>query len=87
MSDKVTIHDIEMVTYFLQDKGDVTRWVDWEKRKSVIAKEFPELIGAMDVLAVSERTLDTIVSRIYDARYLYAEETYHDKESTLPEHE
>jgi len=64
MAEEVTEEDRNMVVYFIQEKGDVTRWVQWEKRKGVIGKEYPELIAALDAQIVADRTLKAVVHSI-----------------------
>lgn len=59
--DELTESDLEMVRYFLEEKGDVTRWIRWEEKKPLFAKHFPELIAALDALNVAERTLRAVV--------------------------
>lgn len=73
MSDRVTREDIEMISYFLVDRGDITRWVYWEERKPIITKEFPELIAAINALEIAENTLNRIARNIVDNAYKYPE--------------
>jgi len=53
-----------MICYFLKEKGDITRWGEWEERKADIEKEYPELIDALNRLIIAERTLKAIVDMI-----------------------
>jgi len=48
----------------LKEKGDITRWGEWEERKADIEKEYPELIDALNRLIIAERTLKAIVDMI-----------------------
>ena len=45
---KTTEEDYNMIKYFWEEKGDITRWANWEKRKNVIFFNHPELAYAMD---------------------------------------
>lgn len=56
----ITEEDLQMVKYFWQDKGDVKRWCDWEKRLPDFERERPEIPAAVRALVVAERTLDAI---------------------------
>ena len=60
----VTDEDKNMICYFLTEKGDITRWCHWEKRKADIKEEYPELIAALTGLIIAEKTLDAIVEKI-----------------------
>lgn len=73
MPDYVTEGDINMIDYFLLDRGDIERWSSWEKRKAVISREFPELIAAIDAASIAEKTLDRIARSIVDDAYKYPE--------------
>ena len=60
----VTDIDRNMISYFIKEKGDITRWSSWEKRKKDIGSEYPELIAALNNLTIAERTLNAIVEKI-----------------------
>ena len=62
--DSVTEDDLNMIAYFILERGNITRWSQWEERKPVIAKEFPELLAALDALTVAERTVRAIVQNM-----------------------
>ncbi len=62
----VTDDDKRMICHFIREKGDITRWTDWEERKADIGVEYPELIAALDNLIIAERTLNAIVLKISD---------------------
>jgi predicted nucleic acid-binding protein len=70
---QMTVEDARMVAYFVREKGDITRWVDWPNRQDAIAYECPELINALTLLEKAERTLDAVLSDILD-RFEDAEE-------------
>ena len=61
MKDKLTDEDKAMISYFIGEKGDITRWCDWEDKKHVVEKELPELIDALRRLDSAEKTLSAIV--------------------------
>jgi len=60
----VTDEDRNMICYFIRVMGDINRWSSWKIRKKDIAKEYPELIVALDNLIIAKRTLDTIIDKI-----------------------
>lgn len=61
--DSMTQDDLNMIAYFILERGDITRWSQWEERKPVIVKEFPELLAALDALTVAEQTVRSIVQK------------------------
>ena len=62
--DTITEDDIWKVKYFHTEKGDITRWVHWDDKKSLFEKQFPELIDAMKRAHIAEKTLDAIVNNL-----------------------
>lgn len=60
-ADTVTEEDVLMVSYFLKEKGDITRWSSWKDRKKVILKKYPALGDAISRLASAEQTLKMVV--------------------------
>jgi len=41
---KLTEEDFIMIDYFINDEGDITRWIAWEEKKPLIEAQIPELI-------------------------------------------
>jgi len=39
----LTASDYDMALYFLKDKGDITRWLDWEEKREALCLAVPEL--------------------------------------------
>ncbi len=60
----ITNEDRRMISYFINHKGDITRWTGWENKKAQVQEEYPELIAALNAVEVAERTLEAIVSKI-----------------------
>ena len=60
----VTEEDRRMINYFLNEKGDIENWTQWEDRKGDIEIEYPEFIQALDQLEVAKRTLRAITKTI-----------------------
>lgn len=52
------------VLYFITEKQDVTRYCDWEDVKAQVKEYYPELIKALDDLAMAEKMLDIVVESI-----------------------
>lgn len=59
----LTAEDVRLIKYF-HDKGDITRWVDWEAKKALVEKQYPEVIDALNRLTIAERTLRAVVEAI-----------------------
>lgn len=64
--DRMTANDYNMITFFHETNGDITRWSEWEKRKDVIQKFHPELIDAVNRLEIASRTLNSLIETITD---------------------
>ncbi len=60
----ITEEDRNNIAYFIKEKGDIERWVNWEERKEDIEAEYPELIAAIKQVEIAERTLAAIVEKI-----------------------
>ena len=60
--EKLSDEDKNAIAYFILEKGDVTRWASWEKKKDLVRQEFPELILTLDVFTTAEKTLDRIAN-------------------------
>lgn len=60
----LTAEDYRTIRYFIIEKGDVSRWCDWEQKKAEVASERPELIAALTNVLVAERTLRAIVDSL-----------------------
>lgn len=71
---RVTQSDINMIDYFLLDRGDLERWSSWEERKADIFNEFPELELALRSFEVAEKTLHRVARNIVDDCHKYPEE-------------
>ncbi len=57
----MTEEDRGMVIYFIQEKGDVERWVSWEDKKDEIFREHPDLKDALDRVESAERFLQAVL--------------------------
>ncbi len=63
----ITEGDIEMVKYFWQEKGDLERWTEWEKKRTSFKCEYPVLYDAYKKYKISKMTLDFVVDSLrYD---------------------
>lgn len=60
----ITEEDRRMIRYFIEEKGDVTRWCSWEEKKAAIFATWPELRAALHNLDIAERNLKHIVAGI-----------------------
>ncbi|MCK5563720.1 MAG: hypothetical protein KAJ07_00600 [Planctomycetes bacterium] len=59
--EKLTEDDLGMFWYFYVDKGDITRWCDWEKKKPLFEKQYPELIRALNNIEIEEKYVGLII--------------------------
>jgi len=62
--EEITENDYNMIAYFHQIKGDISRWSSWGKRKHIIAKYHPELIHAFNLVESANKQLDILVEEI-----------------------
>jgi len=60
----ITQEDLNMVKYYIEEKGDVTRWSGWEEKKDAIQSFYPELHHALHNLAKAELDLKYTLDRI-----------------------
>ena len=67
--EKMTMEDLRMVKYFWEEKEDISRWCDWEKRKEIIRKEAPEIVKAWEDYYTSRRILYAVVESIPNNDY------------------
>lgn len=58
---KLTSEDKELIAYFFFNKGDVTRWCDWEEKKAQVKNEYPHVIFSLDNLKLAEDTLEQAI--------------------------
>lgn len=50
---------ISMLTYFWQEKGDLERWVGFDREK--LGREFPAVLKAWDDYKASEAVLSAVI--------------------------
>ena len=60
----LTEGDYNMVIYFWQEKGDITRWSSWEEKKPLFEKYHPELIKAMNDWTLAEKMLNLVIDSL-----------------------
>lgn len=60
----LTNDDYLSIKYFINERGDTTRWTRWESRKPAIKEVHPELIDALERLQSAERTLKAVVDSL-----------------------
>ena len=69
VSEDVSASDVRTVIYFIQEKGDINRWTEWDKKKKAIAAKYPHLIEAIERVSVAERTLAAVLKDIEQDSY------------------
>lgn len=63
--DKLTEEQKDMLKYFWEEKGDITRYCDFEELIPKIQQEYPELLKAWYDYQASIKILDLVVNSIY----------------------
>ncbi|AAQ96587.1 hypothetical protein [Vibrio phage VP16C] len=53
----ITPEDLGTMKYFIEEKGDVTRWCDWDEKKAAIFELYPGLRRALNNLELAETQL------------------------------
>ncbi len=54
---RLTSSDVETMAYFILERGDVTRWSQWEQKKDLVAEQFPAIIRALQEIKYQEAVL------------------------------
>lgn len=62
--ESLTEEDKNMIRYFHEEKGDISRWSKWEEKLPIIHKQYPELIEAIRSKMIASTTLDIIVRNL-----------------------
>jgi hypothetical protein len=57
----LTYEERRSIAYFHQEKGDVTRWAEWQDVQLILQEHHPELLKALRDVEIAEKTLDAII--------------------------
>lgn len=57
---KISEGDAAMLIYFHHDKGDITRWCDWDE----FAKKHPEFQRAFDRMEDARRDFENLIKTV-----------------------
>lgn len=63
---KCTPHDLRIINYFWQSKGDVTRYIDWEAVKDDFFATFPHIADLRKTFESTANALDREMKRLDD---------------------
>lgn len=63
----LTEEDISSAAYFIKEKGDITRWSNWEEKKPLFMRQHPGLIAALSRVEFAERELSQIINAMEDS--------------------
>lgn len=63
---KCTAEDLRWINYFWQQKGDHTRYVNWEAIEDDFKQRFPEVIDAVKHLEGAERAVGRAMKTLDD---------------------
>lgn len=69
-TDKIYSEDADMAHYFIEQKGDVTRWCDWEQKREALCAAVPEIddwVRAQRIARALERTVLERLKSLRDA--------------------
>lgn len=59
--DEITEEDLNSIKYFWSEKGDLTRWCDWNKKLPALRRQFPEIVAAWESYQTAIRTMTACV--------------------------
>ena len=62
--DVISPGDVDMIQYFHNDKGDLTRWGGWDEKLPLFQKHYPALVKAHRDLVAAQQVLDMIVNAL-----------------------
>jgi len=62
--EQVSDEELDMIRYFHKEKGDFTRYVEWEKLEPILRKSHPHLFDAIARLESAQKTLDAIIDSL-----------------------
>jgi len=57
---KLTDEQKDMLRYFWEEKGDITRYCEFEELKPIIQEEYPELLKAWYDYQASIKIMDAV---------------------------
>ncbi len=60
---KLTDEDLASIRYFWFGKGDIERWSGWSSARPAVAREYPEIIKALEDYKTSIRTLNAVIKQ------------------------
>jgi hypothetical protein len=62
----ITYTHLDMLVYFWEEKGDVTRYCEWERMQPELQRKYPEIIKAWNDYLASRRTLTAVLHYALD---------------------
>jgi len=65
---ELTEEDRNSILYFIREKGDITRWCDYEKNLEAMKSELPYVMQALSAVKQAERLLELELDRIWDEK-------------------
>lgn len=60
--ERLTEGDLDLLRYFWEGKQDIEHWIDWEAKKHLIEKEFPELMKVWQDYKISGKLMNRVLS-------------------------
>lgn len=62
--EKLIPEDYAMIKYFWEEKGDITSWSDWYRKRHLFKEKNPELVQAVENLITAEGMLSAVVTAL-----------------------
>lgn len=63
----LTNEDKRSIVYFLEEKGDLTKWVELQEKKNIIKQELPRLVDALAEFRQAEYRLKIELEQLKDS--------------------
>lgn len=57
----ITAEDLEAIRYFWHERGDITRWCDWDTKAEALKAQFPEIVKAQQDYEASMKTMTAVL--------------------------
>lgn len=61
---QLTDEDRNSIAYFILERGDVTRWSQWQEKKHLVMIHYPELIMLLDQRDFIDSKIDVIAHNL-----------------------
>jgi hypothetical protein len=66
MTASINPDDIDTALYFIHEKGDVTRWIDWPGKREMFMAAAPELGDWMQAQRIASAMRAAVIQKLED---------------------